>query len=299
MRTFRTLFFIALITLPAIALAANDGKFVPLTTLPGIKDFVGATSLPILLGSIYKICIGVAATVAVLQIMRAGVMYMGGDSITEKKEARSLIAMSIVGLILVLSPTIVFSIINPDILKLDISQSLGKLAPGDATGQDTPISPALDQALAGYIEIKSVFLSGNEACTSKLGTDWENIPQTNDIGLTTNECRFIAPGATCCGRLQQTPPEVTPNTSSGISFVLMEESTDFTKVSGNNACTLEVTKTFESKSSCTTSLLQATSLLDSSKTKYVLVQNCEGNRPVVTTATPNWSDLKKLPDCPK
>jgi hypothetical protein len=48
-------------------------------------------------------------------------MYMGGDSITEKKEARNLITLSIVGLILVLTPVIVFNIINPDILKLDIS----------------------------------------------------------------------------------------------------------------------------------------------------------------------------------
>ena len=47
-------------------------------------------------------------------------MYMGGDSVTETKQARALIGSSILGLVLVLSPAVVFGIINPNILNLNV-----------------------------------------------------------------------------------------------------------------------------------------------------------------------------------
>lgn len=115
-------FLFLLLGLPLLALAQSD--FVPLTNIPAIKEVGDAITTPeglsIFLNNIYRLAIGIAAVVAVLQIMRAGIMYMGGDSVTEKKEAKNLIAMSIGGLILVLSPVVVFSIINPEILSLKI-----------------------------------------------------------------------------------------------------------------------------------------------------------------------------------
>lgn len=117
-----------LLGLPLVVFGQADPGFVPLTTNAPFLDNVGnADSLSAFLNDIYKVCIGIAATLAVLQIMRAGIMYMGGDSVTEKKEAKNLIAMSIGGLILVLSPVVVFSIINPEILSLEI-KDLSKLA---------------------------------------------------------------------------------------------------------------------------------------------------------------------------
>lgn len=108
--------------LPAVALAADTSSlgFVPLTSIPGIEEAGNASTLPNFLNTVYKLAIGVAAVLAVLQIVRAGIMYMGGDSVTEKKDAKNLIALSIGGLILVLSPVVVFSIINPKILNLEI-----------------------------------------------------------------------------------------------------------------------------------------------------------------------------------
>ncbi len=117
-------FFITILSfaLPAVALAADTSGlgFVPLTSIPGIADAGNASTLPSFLNNVYKLAIGVAAVLAVLQIVRAGIMYMGGDSVTEKKDAKNLITLSIGGLILVLSPVIVFSVINPKILNLEI-----------------------------------------------------------------------------------------------------------------------------------------------------------------------------------
>lgn len=122
--------FIALfLTLPFAALAQGT-DFVPLTNIPAITEVGNAITTPEglskFLNNIYRLCIGIAGVVAVLQIMRAGIMYMGGDSVTEKKEAKNLIALSIGGLILVLSPVVVFSIINPEILSLKIDK-IGEL----------------------------------------------------------------------------------------------------------------------------------------------------------------------------
>jgi hypothetical protein len=123
---------------PAATAAAPGGgtesgasNFVALTNLPGVKDLAAQNNLPAFFNTIYKICIGVAASLAVLQIMLAGVMYMGGDSVTETKQAKEKIQNAVLGLVLVLSPYIVFSIINPKLLDLQIGFS--GLAPKGTT----------------------------------------------------------------------------------------------------------------------------------------------------------------------
>lgn len=108
-----------LLTLP-LAVSAEDLVFTPLTSIPGIESIASTDSLTVFLNALYRICVGAAAVLAVIQITRAGAMYMLPDSFTEKKEARHLISVSIFGLILVLAPTIVFSIIDPRILSLRI-----------------------------------------------------------------------------------------------------------------------------------------------------------------------------------
>ncbi len=123
---------LSFLILPTIALAQGTG-FVPLTNIPRLTEVGNAFSLDNFLNNLYRICIGAAAVIAVLQIMRAGIIYMGGDSVTEKKEAKNLIALSIGGLILVLSPVVVFSIVNPDILSLKIDPSGLKTEMRDTT----------------------------------------------------------------------------------------------------------------------------------------------------------------------
>jgi hypothetical protein len=99
-------------------------QFIPLTQLPGLSDTSTTSTLPGFLNQLYKICIGVAAVIAVLEIMYAGVQFMTSrGSVSSNEAAKSRIQNAILGLVLVLSPTIVFSIINPDILKLDLNFS--------------------------------------------------------------------------------------------------------------------------------------------------------------------------------
>lgn len=111
--------FIALLALAPFLTHAQE--FIPLTSVPAFREIATSDGIANFLNNMYKIAVGLAAVLAVLQIIRAGFEYMGGDSITEKRHARHLILMSLVGLLLVLSPAIVFGIIDPRILNLDLN----------------------------------------------------------------------------------------------------------------------------------------------------------------------------------
>lgn len=100
----------------------GGGGYVPLAPIPGLTDAATANTenLAVFFNALYKFCIGAAVVLAVVQITRGGLMYMTSDVIPNKEHATSIIRNSIIGLILVLSPVLVFSIINPDILNLRI-----------------------------------------------------------------------------------------------------------------------------------------------------------------------------------
>lgn len=108
-------------------LTGEDGPF---------STVVGASDLPAFLNQIYLLCIGIAVVVSILQIIRGGITWMLTDSVMEKGQAKHLVTIAIMGLLLVLSPVIVFNIINPCILSLSLSGteecegSIGDLKPG-------------------------------------------------------------------------------------------------------------------------------------------------------------------------
>lgn len=114
--------------------------FQPLTTIPGIREAAQSQNLAAFLDTLYKLCIGIAAVLAIVQILRGGITYMLGDSVTEKRDAKHHIYMALFGLLLVLSPAIIFGIIDSRILNLNINVS--RLAPSAGTGsgnlQGTP-----------------------------------------------------------------------------------------------------------------------------------------------------------------
>lgn len=190
MKFARPLIYAAVLFLPIIAFAqggAGNQQFVPLLpSLPGISSLETSSNTATFLTQLYKICIGAAAVIAVLQIMRAGVLYMGGDSFTEKEQARSLISTSIIGLLLVLAPTIVFSIINPDILKLNIDTSkLGTDVTGGSGGTTSTAGlPVNTDSACKDVTLSSV--SAQQSCPS-------GSTQTKDVC-----CTGLSAGAKCC-----------------------------------------------------------------------------------------------------
>jgi hypothetical protein len=134
---------------------ANGGStannFIPLTSIPGVNaiaNLPATAGLPAFFNQLYKICIGVCGALALFQIIRAGILYMSAGDNTEKvSQARQLISTSILGLVIVLSPVIVFSIINPSVLSLSVN--FKSIAPTPTTGTAGAVTPASNPTQTG------------------------------------------------------------------------------------------------------------------------------------------------------
>ncbi len=145
-------FLVVLIGIPSIALASTPTAFVPLTDIPVFSDAAKAGSLPNFFNALYKITIGIAVVLTVLQLVRGGVMYTMGDSGFAKiEEAKHIITTALLGLLLVLSPYIVFTVINPNILNLNIDA--GGLTPTGTQPAQTQSQQNAD-ALASSTPLK-------------------------------------------------------------------------------------------------------------------------------------------------
>lgn len=287
MRTYLYLFLLVLVSIPfAVHGQTSNNNFVPLQPgIPGVKEFATSGSIPELLNNIYKICIGVAATLAVLQIMRAGVMYMGGDSITEKKEARNLISMSVIGLVLVLSPVIVFSIINPGILSLKLGAI--QLAPVSTQGAQDPFASSANPAAAKAIcsqysgnNLKQIPDPQNKQSCSSQGSGWS---------LANECCANLASGSICCAYSEANKGTVTPppivsagnyhySTLVGDSVTAPTCSKEFlsSNFQTNTTCVADMNKVIQGGTSAVT-------------------RDCAGK--TVNTPAAVYSKLSKLPGC--
>lgn len=190
----RTLFLLALALVPASLHAAGTDTsslgFVPLTNIPGIAQAGNSATLPDFLNNLYKLCIGAAGILAVIQIIRAGIIYMGGDSITEKKEAKSIITLAISGLVLVLSPVIVFSIINPKILDLQIG--VDNLAPSTSTASSTATGTTETTAQICANFEQATAAPSTATCAAAVDPDF--------VKVTDACCAGLSASSQCCAR---------------------------------------------------------------------------------------------------
>lgn len=108
---------------PAATTGSTDTGYVPIAPIPGLTQGAVANSqgLADFLNNLYKYLVGLAATLAVILIIWGGLEISTQDSISSKSAGRERITQAIIGLVLVLSPVLVFSLINPAILNLSIN----------------------------------------------------------------------------------------------------------------------------------------------------------------------------------
>lgn len=118
----RKIFILVLVAAFGFAPHVFAQGFVPLAPIPGLTQGVTAdsASLAQFFNNLYLYLIGFAAMLAIIEIIWGGLLYSTTDSIGNKEQGKEKIRMAIFGLILVLSPVLVFSIINPSILNLSL-----------------------------------------------------------------------------------------------------------------------------------------------------------------------------------
>ena len=125
------LFFIGFV--PCVFAASN---FVPLAPIPGLTQNVPETSagLATFFNNLYKYLIGIAAILAIIEITYGGIRIAANqDNVSVLTDSKSRIWQAIFGLILVLSPVVVFSIVNPSILNLSLNLPALNTATNSAT----------------------------------------------------------------------------------------------------------------------------------------------------------------------
>lgn len=190
----------AAIALPLLAFA--DDTFIPLTSLPGLASTsASAISLPSFINNLYRIAIGVAAFFAVVEIIWAGYLFMSSsDSISKVTKAREKIMNAVIGLVLVLSPYVVFSVINPSIL--NISLNFSELKSKNGTGGDVVIG-AKGTETQLWVDLHSPRADANTRCTAAGGiatftcTPKDNSTKGRVVPIT-EACADTENGATVC-----------------------------------------------------------------------------------------------------
>lgn len=106
---------------------ADTSNFVPLAGIPGLTENITVSSetqtmFATFFNNLYKFLVGFAAVLAVIEIIWGGLeIAVNRENVSKITDAKGRIVQAILGLILVLSPVVVFSIINPNILNLSLN----------------------------------------------------------------------------------------------------------------------------------------------------------------------------------
>ena len=108
-----------IVLLPVVSLAQEQF----LVGIPGLSS--GADrSFNDYINTLYAVCISLAALLAVVKIIIAGVKYMFSDIVTDKGDAKRDIRGALIGLGIIISAVLILSIINPELTRfnLDVEQ---------------------------------------------------------------------------------------------------------------------------------------------------------------------------------
>jgi hypothetical protein len=95
---------------PSLALAQQNLVNLPIGETGDFNDYINA---------VYLMFISIAALIAVVKIIIAGVKYMFSDIVTQKSDAKNDIKGALLGLLVVLSAVVILTIINPDLTTFD------------------------------------------------------------------------------------------------------------------------------------------------------------------------------------
>ena len=121
----------AFLTFIPVAVFAGDNNLVnlPIGETGDFNDYINA---------VYLMFISIAALIAVVKIIIAGVKYMFSDIVTQKSDAKRDIQGALLGLLVVLAAVVVLTIINPDLTTFDPDITRTEMRQPIAGNSDSP-----------------------------------------------------------------------------------------------------------------------------------------------------------------
>ena len=227
-KTIQQVLFLSLLVLPVVSLA----QFEPLVGIPGLND--PSTDINSYINILYALSISIAALLAVIKIIVAGVKYMLSDVVTSKSEAKSDIQGALIGLLVVISAVLILNVINPQLTQttlfiapVDQVAYNGSNAAGGG-GAPAPLRTTPTTAACVYDSVNNSFncSAATDACVAQGGR-----PQarTNAFGSPINNSISCSYGESI-----NIPCESTPdvNAPSGYSYQCITASADCTRSNG-------------------------------------------------------------------
>ncbi len=190
--------------------------FVPLASIPGLTDIQPTVGgLATFFNNLYKFAIGFAAILAVIMIIWGGIeIATNKDNVSKIIDSKGRILQAVLGLVLVLSPVLVFSIINPSILNLSINlpelDTKSGVPVGAGSGATTRIPSGTDStsgcSVSGISGILQVAVCPSQAAATGWGQTCtlDNLSGITNI-TTTDPANGVATTksiVTCTGRLR-------------------------------------------------------------------------------------------------
>lgn len=243
----------------------------PLTDIgveTGSQENIGA-----FVNQLYQYGVGIGAILAVLIIMYGGFRYMTSEAVGEKSAGRDDIQRAILGLLLLLSPVIVFGIINQDILNLNFN--LDRLQhERNAIDNGEGNTPSVPNFCQDYTSFRKVELESGQECRDVLGVEWIRLGQAccDTAGATGS--------GSCCGF----DPERTP-AEHRLSYAAPIEQ-------GGELCRLDEDREYETLTECTADA----NFLTSDHGAAVIIA-CDGTFPDPPSPLENWNAVKDLDYC--
>ena len=179
--------------------------FTALAPIPGLTDanttsVINSTTLANFFNNLYKYLIGLAAVIAVIEIIWGGLEISTKDSVSKQSDGKERITQAIFGLVLVLSPVLVFSIINPSILNLSLNLPPINLTP--------PVSSGASDGTAGT--------SGTDSAT---GCTVSGVSGILQVAVCPSAAAAQAWGQNCSGNLSTITALTKTTAGAATSFV--------------------------------------------------------------------------------
>ena len=127
-----TRIFIPALTLALLVPLATNAQDNFLVGIPGVNQGESG-SFDAYIQAVYMMFISIAALLAVVKIVIAGVKYMFTDIVSQKGDAKKDIQGALLGLLVVISAVVILTVINPDLTRFN----------PDVSRVETPAAPQL------------------------------------------------------------------------------------------------------------------------------------------------------------
>lgn len=200
--------------------------------------------VPRLLNGLYAALIALAAILAVLKIIVAGVKYMLSDVVTSKEDAKKDIKNSLLGLLIIMATYLILNVINPNLLNLNIFSNIRPITieeppqtpvdPNQAAVDDvvdTVIASTTDETVCG---VRTENTKDNVRIVTANFTNCKGGAEKTQPKLFSSFCRSKDGKLKNNGTISTCEITVNPNETTTMSTLLYERRSSVTIVDSHN-----------------------------------------------------------------